>query len=155
MHNLTLWGVMQAVETFLRNKGINTSFVYIIKCLLPSTDALLKNEKQITFSSMLKAVRVHIAFPWLVATLTQYPFSSKPPHACTWLGQLQLKGFFCSSLLLLHLHFIGMVWSWRWELYLVKVDSCLRDIFFCFFWFLEKNFVTYREHLTKTEFLFC
>ena len=50
---------MQGVKTLLRSKVITTSFVYMITCLLPSTDALLKNQKQVTGSSMLKALHVH------------------------------------------------------------------------------------------------
>jgi len=50
---------MQGVKILLRSQVIATSFVYIIKCLLPSTDTQLKNQKQVPGSSMSKALHVH------------------------------------------------------------------------------------------------
>lgn len=45
---------MQGAKTFLGSKVITTSFGYI-----PSVDALLKNQKQVTGSTMLRALHMH------------------------------------------------------------------------------------------------
>lgn len=69
---------MQGVKALLRSKVITTSFVYIIKCLLPFAGALLKNQKQVTASGLLKALQVHTdqkscLHSFSLTCSTQYP----------------------------------------------------------------------------------